>query len=273
MRIFKSICTAAILTVVIAMASCSTTKTRLPYFEDISAITDGTIPGNSEYNITIQPADELYIVVNSIVPEAAAAYNLPSGNPAMLSSLPTNTTTTQQLTYIVDKEGDIYMPMLGKIHVEGLTTDQLVAQLTERISREVEDPMVRVELVNFHINVIGEVQTPGRQNVKSQRYSVIDAIAAAGDLTVYGERTNVVVVREEGDKKVYHHLNLNDSKALESPYYYLKQNDIVYVSPNDVRQANSKYNQFNSYKISVISTIVSACSVVASLVIALAIKK
>lgn len=266
-----SLASIAIVAMAIGSESCTTTKTRLPYFEDISQISDGEIKGNSVYNITIQPADELYIMVTSLMPSATAVYNLPTTNVARASELQI-TSQVQYQTYVVSKDGDINFPMLGKIHVEGLTTDQLSEQLTERISKDVENPMVIVELKNFHVNVLGEVKTPGLQEVHSQRYSVIDALAAAGDLTEYGERSNVLVVREEDGKKVYHHLNLNDSRSLESPYFYLQQNDWVYVQPNEIRQANSKYNQFNSYKISVISTIVSACSVVASLVIALAIK-
>lgn len=272
MKLINTIAIACALTCVgLGFSSCSTSKTRLPYFEDIAAISDGVLEGDVNYNLTIRPADELYIVVNSVNPTATAVYNLPASNPAKSSELPLMT-QVQQLTYIVSPEGNIDFPMLGKIHVEGLTTEQLALQLTERISKDVVDPYVRVELINFHVNVLGEVKTPGTQDVKSQRYSVIDALAAAGDLTEYGERSNVVVVRENDGRKEYHHLNLNDSKSLESPYFYLQQNDWVYVMPNSIRQANSKYNQFNSYKISVISTIVSACSVVASLVIALAIK-
>lgn len=254
-----------------SLVSCSSTKTRLPYFEDIAAIPEGEIPGEVQYNVIIRPSDELLITVTSMVPEATAIYNLPMANVAKTGELPV-VSQTQYQTYRVSTEGNINFPVLGKIHVEGLTTEQLADELTARISKDVDSPMVRVELVNFHINVIGEVKNPGVKEVKSQRFSIIDALAAAGDLTEYGERSNVIVVREEQGKKTYHHINLNDSKSLESPYFYLQQNDWVYVTPNEIRQANSKYNQFNSYKISVISTIVSACSVVASLVIALAIK-
>lgn len=273
MNQFKSIFfgSLAALAMAVTIGSCSTSKTRLPYFEDIATIKDGTVAGNVQYNLTIRPADELFITVTSLNPEATMMYNLPVANAARQSELMAVQQPMQQ-TYIVNQEGNITFPVLGKIHVEGLTTEQLAAQLEQRISLEVEDPSVMVRLVNFHINVLGEVKTPGMQSVSSERYSVIDALAQAGDLTEYGERSNVMIVREENGEKKFHHLDLNDSRSLESPYFYLQQNDWVYVSPNDVRQANSKYNQFNSYKISVISTIVSATSVVASLVIALAIK-
>ena len=119
---------------------------------------------------------------------------------------------------------------------------------------------------------MGEVKTPCAINVKRERYSILDALSDAGDLTEYGERDNVLLIREENGAKTYHRINLNDASILSSPYFYLKQNDVVYVEPNSIREDNSKYNQNNSYKVSVVSAIVSACSVVASLVIALTIK-
>ena len=131
---------------------------------------------------------------------------------------------------------------------------------------------MRVQLVNFRINVLGEVKNPGAISVKKERYSLLDALADAGDLTEYGERSNVMLIREVDGKRIYHRLNLNNSEVLSSPYFYLQQNDVVYVEPNEIRRENAKYNQNNSYKISVVSTIVSACSVIASLIIALTVK-
>ena len=178
----------------------------------------------------------------------------------------------QNQTYVVNSDGDIYFPVLGKIHVSGMTTEQLQAYLTERISHDVEDPVVNVRIANFEVVVGGEVKSPKKIRVNRNRYSVLDALGDAGDPTEYGERSNVLLVREENGRREYHRLNLNSSDILSSPYFYLQQNDYIYVEPNAVRQANSKYNQHNSFKLSVISTIVSASSVVASLVIALAVK-
>ena len=141
-----------------------------------------------------------------------------------------------------------------------------------RVSANVKDPFVRVELLGFNIDVMGEVKNPQRIYVNSERYTLLDALSAAGDLTEYGERSNVLVIREEDGKQTYHRLNLADSNIFSSPYFYLHQNDVIYVEPNQIRIDNSKYNQNNAYKLSVISTIVSASSVVASLIIALAVK-
>ena len=175
-------------------------------------------------------------------------------------------------TYLVDKQGYINFPVLGKLKVVGKSTDEIKAMLEEQIGKDVENPYVRVQLANFKVNVLGEVNRPGSLSVTTERFSVLDALANAGDLTEYGNRANVLVIREEGGVRQYHRMNLNDAAILSSPYFYLQQNDVVYVEPNKIRQDNSKYNQNNAYKLSVISTIVSACSVVASLIIALAIK-
>lgn len=256
--------------ITVLLASCSTNRSPLTYFEDIKESETGTLPIN-DYLVKIVPSDELLITVTSLEPTATMAYNLPLSNPAYKDAM-LMTTQPQQQTYIVDRAGDIDFPVLGRIHVEGLTTLQLKEELVKRISADVEDPMVRVELVNFRVNVLGEVKNPGAVSVKKERYTLLDALADAGDLTEYGERNNVLLIREENGKCVYHHLNLNDSKTLSSPYFYLQQNDVVYVEPNKIRKDNSKYNQNNAFKVSVVSTIVSACSVIASLVIALTVK-
>jgi polysaccharide export outer membrane protein len=197
---------------------------------------------------------------------------MPLQNPAISDELLVNTSTSRQQTYKVTKDGDITMPTLGKIHVEGMTTNELSEYLTRRIAQDVEGPFVRVELVNFKINVIGEVNSPGAYTFSNERVSVLDALAQAGDMTIFGRRENVTIVREENGKVAYHKLDLTDSKVVNSPYYYLKQNDVVYVEPTEVKKGQSEYNQNNSYKVSVVSAIVSGCSVVVSLLIALLVK-
>ena len=256
--------------VAIAFSSCTTHITSLPYFEDIKDSISGKF-AQGDYGIKIIPDDELLITVTSMVPSATAMYNLTLSNPAMRDDV-LATTQPQQQTYIVDANGDIQFPVLGKLHVGGLSTQELTKELERLISKDVQDPIVRVQLVNFRINVLGEVKKPGAISVKKERYSILDALADVGDLTEYGERSNVMLIREVDGKRIYQRLNLNKSEVLSSPYFYLQQNDVVYVEPNEIRRENAKYNQNNSYKISVVSTIVSACSVIASLIIALTVK-
>lgn len=252
------------------LSACSSHKSSLVYFEDVDQLTQAV--GSPEgYSIKIQPDDELMITVNSFIPSASAPYNLPVANIGTNASLGTKDQPMAQ-TYIVDNNGDVAMPILGKVHVEGLTCEQIAEKVTELVSRDVEDPSVMVRLLNFKVNVAGEVKTPGPQTVRTERYSILDALTAAGDLTEFGERSNVLVIRDENGKRTAHRLNLNSADVLSSPYFYLRQNDYVYVEPNKIREDNSKYNQNNAFKLSVVSAVVSGVSVIASLVIALAVK-
>ena len=144
--------------------------------------------------------------------------------------------------------------------------------IEDKIRPELKDPFVLVQFMNFKVVVLGEVKTPGQISVQTERMSILDAIGAAGDLTIYGERKNVLLMREENGKRIFHRFDLTDESLFESPYFYLRQNDVVYVMPNKAQRNNSNYNQFAQYRISVVGTVVSAISVLASLAIALFIK-
>ena len=249
------------------LCSCKSNQ-QLGYFTDLSQSTEGMVPLQKS-DLVIAPQDELLINVTSEVPEATSIYNLPFNVPGSRVDILMNTQTTQKQTYVVDRQGDINFPILGKLHVAGKTTSQVADEITRRIAEDVEAPYVRVELVNFRIKVMGEVTKPGSYKFDTERVTVLDALAEAGDMTIFGRRDNVTVWREENGVATYHKLNLNDSKIINSPYYYLKQNDVVYVEPGSSRSGQAEYNQNNSFKVSVVSAVVSGCSVVASLLIAL----
>lgn len=262
-----------LLIVMIAAAtllSCNTSKDNtLAYFKDLADAPSGTLPNpQGNYPIRIQPDDELVITVTSSVPQATAAYNMPMDNPATRSSI-MSTTQPRTQTYIVDEAGYIMMPTLGRLHVGGMTIPEIRNMVTAKVSEDVKDPFVRVDIVNFGIDVLGEVKNPHRVVTSQQYFTVLDALAACGDLTEFGKRDRVYVIRTEDGKRNYHKLNLNSSDVFNSPYFYMRQNDVVYVEPNEIRIDNSKYNQNNAYKLSVISTVVSSVSVIASLIIAL----
>lgn len=259
-----------VILIALISASCNT-KRDLAYFSDTKSSNAGVLL-SSDYQIKIEPADELTIWVSSLVPEATTQFNniapgaQDNSNTEVMSNL-------RSLNYIVDKNGCIDFPGIGKIDVKGMTTMQLKDYLVTQISKTVKDPQVIVILQNFKVNVLGEVKEPQMIKVQSEKFSVFDALASCGDLTEYGKREGVMVIRQMPDgETVYQRLDLHDSNITGSPFFYLKQNDVVYVEPNNVKQDNSKYNQNNGFKLSVISTIVSAVSVVSSLIIALSIK-
>lgn len=263
------------------ISACSSKKTVLPYFTDLPE--SGAV-ATGDFTVKIVPDDELLINVSAADQAAVEDYTIPYQHPRVrdFNTLQNETLeSTMQVhrssnlslqPYHVDAAGFINFPVLGKIHVAGMTLNGLADYLTEKIGETVVDPIVNVELVNFHVNVMGEVAKPGVQLVNRERYSILDAIAAAGDLTPFGERKRVLIIREENGQRTYHYLNLNDSKLLESPYFYLVQNDVVYVEPNKVRAANASTDQERQFKLSMTSVIVSAASVIATLVIALFIR-
>lgn len=251
--------------------SCSSSKESLTYFENIDSVLGTNGLGSNEYAVKVVPDDELKIVITSQIQEATAPYNLPMANYATASELSSKNTPALQ-TYIVNKEGYITMPILGKIKVAGKTIDEISEEIRLLVEKDVKDPYVSVAFSGFRVNVLGEVKAPGAKIVTKERYSILDVIADAEDLTEYGKRENVLLIREVDGVKKQIRLNLNDANLLESPYFYLQQNDVVYVEPNKIKKDNSKYNQNNAFKMSVVSTIVSAASVIASLVIALTVK-
>jgi len=253
-----------------SLLSCTSTKDNtLAYFRDLAAAPSGTLPNSQgNYPIRIQADDELVISVTSSMPQATAAYNMPMDNPATRNAL-LNVSQPRTQTYIVDDQGYIMMPVLGRLHVGGMTIPEVSNMVTELVGKDVKDPFVRVDIVNFGIDVLGEVRNPHRVVTSQQYFTVLDALAACGDLTEFGKRDRVYVIRTEDGKRNYHRLNLNSSEVFSSPYFYMRQNDVIYVEPNEIKIDNSKYNQNNAYKLTVISTVVSSVSVIASLVIAL----
>lgn len=258
--------------VCLAFAACSTTKeNNLSYFSRLGTSNEGILPASGDYEIKLAPDDELEITISSAVPAATAMYNPPVVNVQTRGEL--NPEAARRVhTYIVDHQGMIELPVLGKIAVQGKSVDEVETIIANRVKTDVKDAFVSVRLVGFYVNVMGEVKEPQRIQVKSRRFTVLDALAAAGDMTEYGQRSTVLVIREQNGKQTYNRLDMTSAELFSSPYYYLKQNDIVYVEPNNIKIDNSRYNQNNAYKLSVISTIVSASSVIVSLIIALAVK-
>lgn len=266
MKMTKILAMPCIALALCGLASCRSSQETLAYFTDVEKIEAVPV---GDYQIKIEPNDELGILVTSDNPEATAQYNIA---PAVAQASMTVQTTYQvpeYSRYIVDSKGNIDFPKLGRIHVAGLTLEQLRDKILADVSKEVSHPIVRVNILNYFVYVAGEVAEPGKYQSDNQRFTVLDALSSAGDMTVYGRRDNVLIVREEDGKRVTARLDLNKAETLTSPFFYLKQNDYVYVEPTPTRQDNAEYNTNNSYKLSVVSTIVSGCSVIASLVIAL----
>lgn len=244
------------------ISSCRTPK-DVVYFQDAGDLKK--YKDIEKYEVFIRQDDLLAIMVNSKASEAALPLNLP-----MASYYVGGDSYGQQriLGYLVDKEGNIDFPLLGKLHVEGLSRNQLRDMLREKIIENglLKDPIITISFMNFKISVAGEVSRPGSFNITSERITLLEALTMAGDLTIYGRRDRVAVIREfKGERMILYH-DLTSTDLFKSPCYYLQQNDIVYVEPNKRRMQQSNINQNNSVSVwlSIVSVLLTAASVIVS---------
>lgn len=262
---------ALLLLLPLSFSACKTAN-GVSYFNNIETMRSGQIGKSSVDNsLRIQPSDQLSIIVSAVDPSSVAAFNLPLVSRQSASSSDVNTVASIQ-SYTVDSDGCIEFPVLGRIEVAGLTLHDLSARIKERLSSYVKSPVVNIHLLNFKVSVLGEVNNPGMKYASDERISVLDALAMAGDMTIYGKRDNVLVIRDNGGEKEFARLDLNSTDIMASDYYYMRQNDVVYVEPNDFAKKNSQYSQTSQHRISVASVIISTLSVIASLGIAFILK-
>lgn len=233
-------------------AACATPK-NIVYFQDIKG--DTTLPSNESAPITFKPMDQISVIVNSRDPQVTAMFNLPyystriGQTQSMTNTTGTVTSNTQGISgYTVDSYGDIDFPILGKIHVAGLTREEVAEKIKDELldSRQIKDPVVTVTFMNLGFAVLGEVNHPGRYKIDRDRFTILDALALAGDLTINAEREEVVLVRHDGSKDRAYVLNLLDTRQLySSPAFQIQQGDVIYVKPNEKRVRESTINGNN----------------------------
>ena len=220
------------------------------------------------YEARVMPKDELTITVN--FPEDAEAvipFNL-TATPAVGQGRGTLTSQPTLQTFLVTNEGTINYPVLGTLKVGGMTVNQVEDLIASKIEGTYlkTRPVVTVRLSNYKISVLGEVTSPGTYTVPSEKVSIYGALALAKDMTVYGRRDNVKLIREDATgKKTIHELDLNDANIIKSPYFYLQQNDVLYVTPNKTKAKNSDIGSSTSYWVSSISILVSIASLVTNI--------
>jgi polysaccharide export outer membrane protein len=216
------------------------------------------------YDARIMPKDVLTITVSTVNPEAAAPFNLIVRNTLNPNSNSVGGGYGSLQTYLVSNDGTIDFPVLGNLQVGGLTKAQCEKMLHDKIKpylNAAENPVVTVRMSNYKISVIGEVNRPGMYTVGNEKINILEALAQAGDLTIYGVRENVKLIREndKGVKQIFT-LNLNDAGIISSPYYYLQQNDIIYVEPNKVKARNSSVGQSTTLWLTSTSILISLTS-------------
>mgnify|MGYP000627039978 FL=1 len=248
----------------ILLAACQAYK-KVPDLQDVEAVNQAT-QQETLYDAKIMPKDLLTIVVSCTSPELAAPFNLTIASPSNLSIQYTTTQPVLQ-QYLVDNEGKISFPVLGALTVGGLTKKQAEQLIVDKLKPYMkENPIVTVRMVNYKISVIGEVARPGTFTISNEKVNLLEALAMAGDMTVYGLRDNVKLIREDANgKQQIVTLDLNNAETILSPYYWLQQNDIVYITPNKAKARNSDVGNSTSLWFSATSILVSVVSLLVNI--------
>ena len=254
---------------VLAAVSCSTPK-EISYFQDLQpGVTELTITDPVE--IKVRPKDKLSILINAQDQKLTNMFNLPIVSQQIGQESTGSSGTSRGVSgYTVDTDGYINFPVLGKIKVEGMTREQIAEYLTGQLKEQelIKDPVVTVEFMNLGVSVLGEVNRPGRISINRDNLTILDALSEAGDLTIFGKREKVLVLRQENGKQRVYGINLCSADQLyTSPVYYLQQNDVVYVEPNDTKSRQSTVNgntvRSTSFWISLASLITSIAVLIA----------
>lgn len=247
----------------LSLFSCSSQQ-KIAYLQDVYGDTKQS--PEELYDARIKPKDLLTITVNTFDKEASLPFNLvyPTGSANVVNGTSSETAIQK---YLVDNEGYIDFPVLGKIKVADLTKNEVETSIKEKLKPYLkETPVVIVRMVNYKISVIGEVNKPNTYTITNEKVNVLEALALAGDLTIYGKRDNVKLMRESSDgKRVVITLDLTDKNLINSPYFYLQQNDVLYVEPNKTKMRNSRYSALTGQVLSGVSVLVSVVSLVVTL--------
>jgi polysaccharide export outer membrane protein len=247
-RIIKNLLFIILIT---ALSSC-VSKKDIVYFQ-YDEINQAEV--SNSYKTIIKPDDLLQITITALDIEAVRPFNLAAVTYATSSNSAIG--VAQQQTYLVDTKGEIEFPVLGKIKIGGLTRDETIDLLKSKLSPDyIKDPNVNIRIANYKISVMGDVDRPGSYNIPNERITILDALALAGDVNISGQRNNILIIREEENKKVQYRVDIRSNLLLTSPVYYLQQNDVVYVEPNYARIQSASSNSNTSLVISISSVLV-----------------
>jgi len=242
-----------LLLLLVALQSC-VSKKEIVYLRDYQ---NQTVTKNLQnYEPVIQRDDVLFIQIVTTDPAAASTFNLGMGGEQM--AMMNLAQGAEPFTYMVAADGTIDMPTLGKVYVEGLTKTQCRNVLEEKLTPFLKNPIINIRTINFRVSVLGEVNRPGIVTKNSDRMTILEALAGAGDLTIYGKRTNILLVREINGVQTTFTIDLTNSNFMQSPFYYLQNNDVLYVEPRAARRDSSAVGANAGIVISAISLLLTA---------------
>ena len=230
------------------IVSCNATK-DVVYFQDASQFE--TLINDNPSNTKFKVDDLVSIHISTLDPEASAPFNLFRGSEE-------GGIRPEQVNYLVDKNGEIDFPVVGKVKIVGLSPSETRQLLREKLADYLKDPIINIRIRNFTITVLGAVNRPGTYPVNGEQITIMEALGLAGDINIKGRRDNIMVIRDFDGTKVYNRINLNQKEALKSPVYYLTQNDVVYVEPNKSGKTASSLDQRASIAVSIISVLITS---------------
>ncbi len=234
---------------IVFLTSCVSTK-NVAYFQDISALGQSELANTAKFTDPVIQADDILSIsiftidptTNMVVNQAASqAISTNVGSVATLGATPPTA------GFLVDKNGEIDLSVVGKVKVLGLTTFQARDLIKEKAAIVYTNPNVQVRFANFKVTILGEVNRPASYVIPNEKVSVLDALGLAGDLTIFGKRENVTLIRDNGGKKEFARLDLNSKEIFNSPYYYLKQNDVLYIEPNKGKAASLNQSRTQTF--------------------------
>ena len=237
--------------------SCAS-KDKIIYYENAEKDISNSV---QKVNTRIQPDDLLMIIVSALDPDLAIPFNLTSTSTVMRENQAGVGQQSQQL-YLVDGNGNIEFPVIGQINVLNKTKQDIIDELQSKISVYINNPIINVRIMNFKVTVQGEVNRPGVHTITSERLTVVEALSLSGDLTIYGNRNNILIFREENGKRISQRIDITKTDFINSPFYYLKQNDIVYVEPNKTRVNASAVGPNSSIFISIASLMITIIALI-----------
>lgn len=240
----------------LTMGSCASKK-DIEYFQNIDALGEGS---KSAYEPQIQPDDLLMIIVSAADPKAAMPFNLSIVGVTGADDIERANAQQRFQTYLVDNKGYIQFPLMGPVKLGGLTRSEALAKLNTELSKYIKDPIVNMRIANYKVSLMGEVARPGSFTIQTERITLPEAISMAGDMTIYGNRSEILVIRESDGTKTYNFVDITKADFIKSEFYYLKQNDLVYVKPNKTRVNSSVIGPNLTVGISAISLLITIIS-------------
>ena len=252
---------------VVTLFSCQSTPKNVAYFQNVEEYAKRELEQTMEYEPIIKINDQLLITVSAPVlyQERVAQFNLPINSHLSAGELAISHTGSLQ-TYTVDVDGYIDFPVLGRLKMAGLTKSDAKDYVTGLVTKHIEEAIVNFQITSFRVTVLGEVRSPGLVYARNSRLTLLEAIGATGDLTIYGNRENVSVIREVNGIKQFAYLDLTKVELFSSPYYYLQQDDVIVIEPNDTRKRASSFGSAENYQISILSLSFTAVSVIVSMI-------